>query len=159
MRTALFFLLALALILILATAALAQQPAQTETPQPTAEPTINFGVSTPTPIPHGIPPAPKIGSLLPRFLSGVGATPLNGNVSIRLGPGLTYPRVGVLRVGKSIDVVGTNGYDQSRSCLVDFRATLDMWIQVQFDERRGWISRCAVDVTGDMSQLLVQPPP
>ena len=149
--------------LMLVSAAVAQQPDATETPaapSPSPPPTIDFGLSLPTPQPQATQGRPTIGSLLPLSLSGVGATPIERNVAIRQGPGLTYPRIGVLRAGKSIDVVGTNGYDQSRDCLgVEFKTTLDMWLQVQLNEQRGWIARCTVIVSGDTSKLLVQPPP
>jgi hypothetical protein len=149
--------------LMLVSAAVAQQPDATEAPvapSATPPPTIDFGLSLPTPRPQATQGRPTIGSLLPISLSGVLASPIERNVAIRQGPGLTYPRIGVLRAGKSIDVTGTNGYDQSRDCLgVEFKTTLDMWLQVQFNEQRGWIARCTVNVTGDTSKLLVQSPP
>lgn len=101
------------------------------------------------------PPVPAIPGL-PATLSGVSATPLSRNVNIRSGPGTAYPILRRLVVGDSLDIVGTNGFDIERSCAGDFAATLDMWVQVQFAEERGWIARCTVEVTGDMSRLLDQ---
>jgi hypothetical protein len=149
--------------LLFASAAIAQQPDATQIPAaPSPEPTIDFGISLPTAVPaQSQKPisVESVGALLPISLSGVGATPIERNVAIRQGPGLEYPRVGALRFGKSIDVVGTNGYDQTRTCLgVEFKTTLDMWLQVQVNEQRGWIARCTVIVTGDTTQLLDQSP-
>ncbi len=162
MRILLLLLIAPLLALTFVSAAIAQQPTTAQTPVvPSPEPTIDFGVSLPpTAAPQAAPiTAASVGALLPISLSGVGATPIDRNVSIRQGPGLQYPRIGVLRSGKSIDVVGTNGYDQLRDCIGTFSDTLDMWLQVQFNEQRGWIARCTVTVTGDTSHLLVQPAP
>jgi hypothetical protein len=163
MRILPLILIAPIVALLFASAAVAQQtPATTETPAaPSPEPTIDFGISLPpTAAPRAAPiTAASVSALLPISLSGVGATPIDRNVAIRQGPGLQYPRIGVLRSGKSIDVVGTNGYDQTRACLgVEFRTTLDMWLQVQVNEQRGWIARCTVIVTGDTRQLLDQSP-
>ena len=109
-------------------------------------------------LPPAEPPVPAIPGL-PAFLSGVGATPLSRNVNIRSGPGTAFPVLNRLVVGDSLDVVGTNGFDTERSCLGDFAATLDMWIQVQFAEERGWIARCTVSITGDISRLPDQTAP
>ena len=109
-------------------------------------------------LPLAEPPVPPIPGL-PASLSGVGATPLTRNVNIRSGPGLEYRVVRRLVVGNSLDVVGTNGFDNERSCAGDFAATLDMWVQLQFAEERGWVARCAVAITGDLSRLLDQSAP
>ena len=106
-------------------------------------------------LPPAEPPVPAIPGL-PAFLSGVGATPLSRNVNIRSGPGIEFPVLRRLVVGDSLDVVGTNGFDAERTCVGDFAATLDMWVQVQFAEERGWIARCTVDITGDLSRLADQ---
>ncbi len=161
MRILPLILIAPMMALVFASAAIAQQPDATQTPiAPSPQPTLDFGISLPpTAAPQAAPiTAASVGALLPISLSGVGATPIERNVSIRQGPGLEYPRIGVLRSGKSIDVVGTNGYDQLRDCVGDFSKTLDMWLQVQVNERRGWIARCTVIVSGDTSHLLDQSP-
>lgn len=106
-------------------------------------------------LPPAEPPVPPIPGL-PQFLSGVGATPLTRNVNVRSGPGLTYPVIRRLAVNQSLDVVGTNGFDTERTCVGNFNATLDMWVQVQFGEARGWVARCTVTITGDISRLLDQ---
>ncbi len=103
-------------------------------------------------LPPAEPPVPAIPGL-PASLSGVGATPISRNVNIRSGPGVDYTVLRRLVVGDSLDVVGTNGFDIERSCVGDFDATLDMWLQVQFAEQRGWIAYCTVTVTGDLSRL------
>lgn len=103
------------------------------------------------------PPVPPIPGL-PSTLSGVGATPLSRNVNIRVEPSADAAIMGRLLVGHSLDVVGTNGYNLERTCAGPFEATLDMWVQVQVQEERGWIARCTVHITGDgFSRLLVQP--
>lgn len=130
--------------------------AQDVTPTPTPAPTLTLEAPDLT---DGTQ-EPLRNFDLPLYLSGVGATPISDNVNIRSGPGTEYRIIGVLRAGRSIDVVGHNGYDLSRSCVgVDFEDTLDMWITVQFNEQRGWIARCTVTITGDMSRLLVHPAP
>lgn len=106
-------------------------------------------------LPPAEPPVPPIPGL-PAFVSGVGATPLTSNVNIRSGPDTSFPVIHRLLVGQSIDVVGTNGFDTERTCVGNFGATLDMWVQVQFGERRGWLARCTVRITGDLSRLLDQ---
>lgn len=113
----------------------------------------------PTPLPTAAPSA-TTGDSLPRgTLSGVGATPIRMNANIRSGPGLAYRTIGRLEMGKTLDVVGHNGYDMDRSCAEPFMTTLDMWIQVLYRGRRGWIARCTVVVSGDVSRLLEQPAP
>lgn len=101
------------------------------------------------------PPVPAIPGLA-ASLSGVGATPLSQNVNIRSGPGTEFRVLRRLEGGQSLDVVGTNGFDTERTCVGDFAATLDMWVMVQFAEERGWVARCTVRITGDMSHLLDQ---
>jgi hypothetical protein len=148
------FLLILMLLLTLAPLATAQDdpiPAPSPTPTITLEaPSLNDVAGTPELLRNFD---------LPIYLSGVGATPLSSNVNIRSGPGLDYAIIGILRQTHSIDVVGYNGYDLGRSCEGDFSATLDMWITVQRNDQRGWIARCTVQITGDMSRLLVHPAP
>lgn len=84
-------------------------------------------------------------------LSGVSVSPLIRDVSIRQGPGLEYDRIGVLRYTTSLDVTGYNGYDLGRTCDGEFEKTLDMWIEVRFAERYGWVARCTVRITGDFN--------
>jgi hypothetical protein len=84
-------------------------------------------------------------------LSGVSVTPLLRDVSIRQGPGLEYDRIGALRYTTSLDMTGYNGYDLGRTCDGDFADTLDMWVEVRFAERYGWVARCTVRITGDFN--------
>lgn len=109
-------------------------------------------------LPPAEPPVPAIPGL-PATLSGVSATPISRNVNIRSGPGVEYPVLRRLVVGESLDIVGTNSFDTERTCVGDFAATLDMWVEVQFAEERGWVARCTVDITGDLSRLLDQTAP
>jgi hypothetical protein len=155
MRIMVLFLMVFAL----AIAASAQGVTPTFQQQVTPTPTLIATIAPQVPAQAQVTPAPGTDFGLPIYLSGVGATPLQRDVNIRFGPGVEYRIIGALRLGKSIDVVGYNGYDLGRTCDTDFSTTLDMWIAVQFNERRGWIARCAVVVTGDMSRMLVQPAP
>ncbi len=92
-------------------------------------------------------------------LSGVGGTPLRSNVRIRLEPSLTARQIGILRFGRFIDIVGTNGFDTERTCTGDPERDYDMWVQVFFREQRGWIARCTLEVYGDMSRLPIEAEP
>lgn len=108
------------------------------------QPTIGFG--TPT-----APPA----------LSGVAGYAERGPVAIRSGPGLEYPRIGGLPAGRSIDIIGYNGYDLNRPCSANFQADLDMWVLVSYRGGTGWMARCALTIRGEfnMSQFLINAPP
>ncbi len=126
--------------LSLFTAASAQDAVPTATPRPTSAfefnlaPTVNYGSPTP----------------LPSF-SGVGGTAVNGAVAVRSGPGLEYSRIGALAAGRSIDIIGYNGYDLSRSCSPDFEADLDMWVMVRYRGSSGWMARCTLEIRGEQS--------
>jgi hypothetical protein len=139
-------------VFTLFTSTLAQDGVATPTPRPTSEFDFNL---PPTPNIYGSPtPLPS--------LSGVGGTAVNGAVSIRSGPGLEYPRIGALAAGRSIDIIGYNGYDLSRSCSPDFEADLDMWVMVRFrGDRTGWMARCALQIRGEqnMAYMINNAPP
>lgn len=92
-------------------------------------------------------------------LSGVGGTPVLSNVRIRLEPSLEARQMGILRFGKFIDIVGTNGFDPERSCSANFEDDLDMWVQVVFREQRGWVARCTLTIYGDMRPLPIEATP
>ena len=148
MKRASFFLVLLGALLVLwvASAAFAQEstpepPVVVNTPAPTVQPTV---IVTPQDLPS---------------LSGVGGTPLERNVRIRSAPSLDARQIGILRFGKFIDIVGTNGFDTERTCGADFEADLDMWVQVVFREQRGWVARCTLTIYGDMGPLPVEATP
>jgi hypothetical protein len=152
------FVMILLSFMALFTGASAQDAAPTATPgtvEPTQRPTSEFDFNlAPTPNLFGEP------TPLPSF-SGVGGTAVNGAVAIRSGPGLEYPRIGRLAAGRSIDIIGYNGYDLNRACSPDFEADLDMWVLVRFRERTGWMARCALEVRGEhnMAYMIHNAPP
>ena len=133
----------LALVLLIPIAA--QDGGDLTPAAPTATPMFGDRFQlTPTPF-----PAPGI----PISLTGVNATAANATVAIRGGAGLDYRRIGRLTQGRSIDVIGWNGWEEGRACSPDFESDLDMWVQVQFGERRGWIARCVLSFTGRLTDL------
>ena len=113
--------------------------------QPTQTPLFGdtFGLATPTPMETPIPIS----------LTGVGGRADRGPVAIRSGPGLEYPRIGRLGTGRLIDIVGWNGWERGRDCTPDFQNDLDMWVQVQVGETRGWVARCVLTITGRLTDL------
>lgn len=139
------FLLLVLLTLISTIAAQDGTADPAATPVPTQRPTSEFSFNlAPTMAPFTTPTGmPSI--------SGTGGTAVNSAVSIRSGPGLEYPRIGALAQGRSIDIVGYNGYDLSRSCSPNFEADLDMWVMVRWRERTGWMARCALEIRGEQN--------
>jgi hypothetical protein len=133
-----------ALALVLLSGAALTVTAQTD---PTVAPaTADLGLPTET----GIPIA----------LSGIWGVAGEQPIAIRSGPGLNFPRIGVLRPGRSIDITGTNGFDTDRACDEPFQNTLDMWVEVRFGERVGWMARCTMTIRGDdLAKLPVEAPP
>jgi hypothetical protein len=97
---------------------------------------------------------------IPFALSGIWGIAGDQNVVIRSGPGTAFPRIGILRAGASIDITGTNGFDPARRCSNIFANDLDMWVEVRYREREGWIARCALTIRGDdLSKLPIEAPP
>ncbi len=144
----------LSLVLALIVSALIVWVASSAVAQESTPPPIQIS----TPAPTDAPPSMVTPQDLPS-LSGVGGTPLEQNVRIRLEPSLEARQIGILRFGKFIDIVGTNGFDTDRDCNGDFEDTLDMWVQVVFREQRGWIARCTLTIYGDLSRLPIEAPP
>ena len=146
---ALLALLLVALIvLVLATSVTAQDNTFEFTPQPTSEFDLNLA---PT---FGAPQsAPTVDPQMLPSVSGVGGQAFNASVIIRSGPGLMYRPISYLKKDGWIDIVGWNGWEDGRTCMGDFKDTLDMWVQVQFGERRGWIARCVLDIRGQLTKL------
>ncbi len=145
---ALALLLVALIVLVLATSVTAQDNPLGFTPQPTSEFDLN---SAPT---FGAPQSvPTVDPQMLPSISGVGGQAANASVIIRSGPGLTYRPISSLKKDGWIDIVGWNGWEDGRACTVDFESTLDMWVQVQFGERRGWIARCVLDIRGQLTKL------
>jgi hypothetical protein len=116
----------------------------------------------PTTVPTDAPPAlPAFPTetRIPVALSGVWGIAGSQNIAIRSGPGTAFPRVGFLRAGRSIDITGTNGFDAARPCSAYFENDLDMWVEVRFSERVGWMARCTLTIRGDLSKLPIEAPP
>ncbi len=141
-------LLVVLIVLVLATSVTAQDDPLGFTPQPTSEfdlnlaPTFGAPQSVPTVDPQMLP-----------SLTGVGGQAVNASVIIRSGPGVSYRPISSLKKDGWIDIVGWNGWEDDRTCVGDFKSTLDMWVQVQFGERRGWIARCVLDIRGQLTKL------
>ncbi len=137
-----FMLMLLALMLTTTVAAQGTQP------QPTSEFSLNLpptiGAATETLNPQMLD-----------SLTGVNGQAVNSSVHIRSGPGTSYRSIGSLRQGRWIDIIGWNGWKEGRECSSVFEADLDMWVQVQFGERRGWIARCVLDIRGQLTDLPV----
>lgn len=129
------------LMVIMAASVMAQETPITATAAPTSPPR---GTVTPQDLPS---------------LSGVGGTPILSNVRIRVEPNLEARQMGILRFGKFIDIVGTNGFDPERGCSATFEDDLDMWVQVVFREQRGWVARCTLTIYGDMRPLPIEATP
>jgi uncharacterized protein YraI len=153
-----FLKLSPVLILLFAFALMTATSAQDATPAgtivPTVQPTSQFDFNlAPTPVFGTATPLPS--------LSGVGGRAVNGAVAIRSGPGLEYQRIGALARGRSIDIIGYNGYDLNRTCSPNFQADLDMWVMVRFRERIGWMARCALEIRGEqnMAYMINNVPP
>jgi hypothetical protein len=134
----------LLLLAMMTTAVTAQDGAATE--EPTSEfdlnfqPTFAFATATFDP-----------NSLI--SLTGVNGHAVNASVIIRSGPGIGYARIGSLRKDGWIDIIGWNGWKDGRDCSAVFSDDLDMWVQVQFGERRGWVARCILTITGKITNL------
>ena len=86
-------------------------------------------------------------------LTGVNGQAANASVNIRSGPGTHYPPIGSLAQDGWIDIVGWNGWEEGRICSSEFKHDLDMWVQVQVGERRGWVARCVLDIRGNITDL------
>lgn len=104
---------------------------------------------------------PVVTSTAPASLTGVNGYAERAAVSIRSGPGLSYPRVGFVRQGASIDIIGYNGYSLSRPCTAFFGNDLDMWVAVSYRGGVGWMARCALRITNEasMARMLLNAPP
>jgi hypothetical protein len=104
---------------------------------------------------------PVVTGTAPPSLSGVNGYAERAPVAIRSGPGMQFPRIGFLPRGRSIDIIGYNGYALDRPCGPDFLADLDMWVAVSSGGRIGWMARCALRITNEwtLSRMLLNAPP
>jgi hypothetical protein len=142
---ALALLLVLLFALLLSATVTAQEG---ETPEPTSE----FGLNIPSTFNAPLPDETLNPQMLPS-LTGVNGQALNGAVSIRSGPGTSYPRIGGLNDQGWIDIIGWNGWSVGRECSAVFARDLDMWVQVRRGEQIGWIARCVLDIRGRVTDL------
>lgn len=122
--------------------------AQGTQPQPTSEFSLNLA-------PTAASPTETLNPQMLNTLTGVNGQAATAAVNIRSGPGLGYRSIGALRQGRWIDIVGWNGWEDGRECSSVFEADLDMWVQVQVGDRRGWIARCVLDIRGSLTDLPV----
>lgn len=142
--------------LLMARAVLAQQTATPAAPvTPAVQPTSAFDLNRPPTI------GAQLVATIPPSQTGVNGYAQFAPVSIRSGPGLEYPRIGALAQGRSVDIIGYNGYSLDRPCTVNFEADLDMWVLVQWRGQEGWMARCALRITGErnMAQMIRNVPP
>jgi hypothetical protein len=65
---------------------------------------------------------------------------------------------GVLYDGDSLTVTGRSDFDISRQCTGDYFTDIDMWFRVDLQGIEGWVSRCAVQFSGDMESVPVVEP-
>lgn len=88
-------------------------------------------------------------------LTGVGGKAERAPVAVRSGPGLEYPRIARVPQNGWIHITGWSGWDLDRTCVGEFAATLDMWVEVQthLTEQRGWVARCVLTIVGDVYSL------
>jgi hypothetical protein len=142
--------MALGILLLMFSMAVAQ-----DSPAPLPTATSPFDLNAPPTI------APLTTATAPPSLTGVNGYAVKGPVSIRSGPGLGYPIIGVLGIGRSIDIIGYNGYDLNRPCTANFAGDLDMWVLVTWRGGEAWMARCALRITGarNMPFLLRSDPP
>ncbi len=147
MRGALIMVALAVLMLLLAMGSLAQDAGPT--------PTSIFDVG------RGPTVTPVVTSTAPASLSGVNGYAERAPVSIRSGPDISYPRVGFLPRGASINIIGYNGYSLSRPCTQYFSSDLDMWVAVNYQGGTAWMARCALRITNEptMARMLLNAPP
>ena len=146
-RVALIGLALISVVLLISTVSVAQDAAPT--------PTSIFDTS------RGATVTPVVTSTAPASLTGVNGYAERAPVSIRSGPGLNFPRVGFLRQGQSVNIVGYNGYALSRPCTANFQGDLDMWVAVPYGGGTAWMARCALRITneGALARMILNAPP
>lgn len=91
--------------------------------------------------------------------TGVTAAPAEEAVTVRSGPGVQYSIRGTLEVGFELPVTGHTGFDDDFECTGDPVEYNAAWLRVDIVEGiEGWVSYCAVDVTGDVFDTPVAVP-
>ncbi len=90
---------------------------------------------------------------------GVTVTPAGDAVNVRSGPGLEFMVRGTLYAGFSLSATGRNDYPAGFGCSGVAGYDAQAWLRVDLVEGvEGWVSLCAVDVTGDPAPLPVSEP-
>jgi hypothetical protein len=65
---------------------------------------------------------------------------------------------GVLYDGNRLTVTGRSDFDISRQCTGDYFTDRDMWFRVDLQGIEGWVSRCAVQFSGDIASIPIVEP-
>lgn len=134
-------------LLVLTLASVASAQDATATPQPTSAFDFNIEAT------FQAGPTATFNPQLLASLTGVNGRATNSAVAIRSGPGLDNRRIGALKQGAWIDITGWNGWEEGRSCTPTFENDLDMWVEVRFGTRTGWIARCVLEIYGTVTDL------
>lgn len=106
-------------------------------PVPTASPAAADPLSTPAGV--GSPPPTATPTTLP---PGAVTGTVLGEINVRYGPGVDYPRVGVARAGDTLDLVRTH--------------TTLPWVEIRYPESpsgTAWVAVDLIQVNGDLSVL------
>ena len=112
---------------------------QVDASPPAATPTnVANALSVSPPSPTGVEPTPQPTATLTAARFGV-AGEVIGEVNIRYGPGIDYPRVGVAQAGQRFDITGYH--------------TQFPWVRVFFESvpnEQAWIARDLLRISGDL---------
>ncbi len=103
---------------------------------PNATPTLTLPASLPTPTSGAAPTAAP--TVPPNALIGIA----QGEINIRFGPGVDYPRIGIARAGEQFAVTGYH--------------TQYPWIQINYPSSPngyGWVSNGLLEIQGDIFTL------
>ncbi len=79
-----------------------------------------------------------------------------GAVNVRTGDGVEYSTRSTF-YGGELTVTGRNDFDAARVCRGN-ATDLDMWLRIEQYGVEGWVSRCAVVVSGDLASVAVVEP-
>lgn len=104
------------------------------TPVPTASPAANSASPTASAPPAAIPPtSPPASAVTGRVL---------GEINVRYGPGVDYPRIGVAQAGDTLEIIRTH-------------STLP-WVEFRYPPSptgTGWVAIDLIQIEGDLSVL------
>jgi len=84
---------------------------------------------------------PNIATATPVMMSGVTGQ-VSGEINVRFGPGVDYPRVGVARAGETFEITAYH--------------TAVPWVQIRYDAVTGgfgWVAIDLLEITGDIYSL------